>query len=164
MLQVPSQWLTIILHLSAPSSGFDPSGPHACAICHCSLPHRRMRTIPGVVDISILHSPRSATRMQCQKSRLRSRVSSSELDMISHIEIARAHLSSREIAMTTSDTASEWRSVESEVCRYPQRPGMSSFDDVVENGDISGCAKSVEKLNFGYTSTVRPRNPNKLHL
>ena len=107
-----------------------------CTICHHSLPHHRMRTIPGVVDISILHSPRSAARMLRQKSTWRSRVSSSELDMISHIEIARAHLSSREIATSTSDTASEWRSVESNVWRYTQRPGPSSFDDVVENGDI----------------------------
>ena len=107
-----------------------------CAICHCSRPHRRMRTIPGVVDIYILHSPRSATRMLRQKSTWRSRVSSSELVQSQCARSYRAHLSSREIAMSTSDAASEWRSMESEVWRYPQRPGSSSFDDVVENGDI----------------------------
>ena len=42
----------------------------------------------------------------------------------------------RAIAITTSDAASEWRSVESEVWRYPQRPGSSSFDDMAENSDI----------------------------
>ena len=112
---------------------------------HHSQPFRRLWTIPGVVDIYILHSPRSATRMLRQKSTWRSRVSSSELDMISHIEIARAHLSSREIATSTSDAASEWRSVESEACRYPQRPESSSFDDVVENGDIWRMGSRGEK-------------------
>ena len=65
-----------------------PSGPHA--------PHGIILghfvakwTIPAVLDISILYSPRSVARMQCQKSILRSRVSSSELNMISHVEIAR---------------------------------------------------------------------------
>ena len=107
-----------------------------CAVCHHSRPFLRQRTIPAVLDISILFSPRSASKILCQKSRLRSHVSSSELDIISHVEIVRAHLSSREIAISTSDTASEWRSVEGEVCRCPQRPGSSSFDDVVENSDI----------------------------
>ena len=60
-----------------------------CAVRHHSRPHRRMRTIPGVVDIYILHFPRSATQMQCPNSRLRSRVSSSELDMISHVQALR---------------------------------------------------------------------------
>ena len=74
---------------------------------HHSRPFRRLSTIPAVLDISILPFPRSIIQMQCQKSTWRSRVSSSELDMISHIEIVRAHLSSREIAMLTSDTAFE---------------------------------------------------------
>ena len=103
---------------------------------HHSRPFRRLSTIPAVLDIYILPFPRSTIQTQCQKSTWRSRVSSSELDMISHIEIVRAHLSSREIALSTSDTASEWRSVESEVWRYPQRPGSSSFDDVDENGAV----------------------------
>ena len=50
---------------------------------HHSQPFRRLWTIPGVVDISILHSPRSVTRMQCRKSILRSRVSSYASEVIS---------------------------------------------------------------------------------
>ena len=103
---------------------------------HHSQPFRRLWTIPGVVDISILHSPRSATRMLRQKSTWRSRVSSSELVQSQCARSYRAHLSSREIAMSTSDAASEWRSVESEVWRYPQRPESSRGDEVDENGAI----------------------------
>ena len=103
---------------------------------HHSQPFRRLWTIPGVVDIYLLHSPRPATRILRQKSTWRSRVSSSELVQSQCARSYRAHLSSREIAMSTSDAASEWWSVESEVRRYPQRPGSSSFDDVVENGAV----------------------------
>ena len=45
-------------------------------------------------------------------------------------------MSSLEIEISTSDTASEWLSVEMEVFRYPKRPGSSSGDDVVEYGAI----------------------------
>ena len=138
MLSAASSPVIVAHHHTAPFCTLEHSKAdlNLCAVCHRFRPFRRQWTIPAVLDTSILYFPRSVARMQCQKSILRSRVSSSELDMISHIEIARAHLSSREIAMSTSDAASEWRSVESEVWRYPQRPGSSSFDDVVENGDI----------------------------
>ena len=52
----------------------------------------------------------------------------------SQIQLSRDRASSREIAISTSDTAFELLSVESEVCRYPKRPGSSIGDDVVENG------------------------------
>ena len=43
-----------------------------CAVWHHSRPHRRLWTIPAVLDIYILRSPRSATQMCCPGSRLRS--------------------------------------------------------------------------------------------
>ena len=36
-----------------------------CAVWHHSRPHRRLWTIPAVLDIYILRSPRSATQMCC---------------------------------------------------------------------------------------------------
>ena len=54
-----------------------------CATWHYSRPFRRQWTIPAVLDISILHFPRSATPMQCRKSILRSRVSSYASEVIS---------------------------------------------------------------------------------
>ena len=50
------------------------------------------------------------------------------------LRLRRAHWRSREIAISTPDSTSEWLSVESEVCRYPKRPGLSIGDDVAENG------------------------------
>ena len=52
------------------------------------------------------------------------------------LRLRRAHWRSREIAISTPDSTSEWLSVESEVCRYPKRPGLSIGDDVAENGAI----------------------------
>ena len=45
-------------------------------------------------------------------------------------------LRSREIAISVLDTCFEWLSMESEVCRCPQRPGSSIIDEMIENGDV----------------------------
>ena len=107
-----------------------------CAICYRFRPFQRQWTIPAVLAISTLPSLSSATKILCQKSRMRSPVSSRELDVISHIEIARARASSREIKFLTSDTASELLSVEKEMCRCSKRPESSRGDEVAENGAI----------------------------
>ena len=66
-----------------------------CAAWHRFRRHRRMRTIPGDLDIFVVHSPLSAISILCQKSRLRSRVISRDLDVRDCIEIAGAHVRSQ---------------------------------------------------------------------
>ena len=99
---------------------------------HNSRPLCRQRTIQAVLDISRLPSARSVTQIWCHQSIMRSAM---KLVQSQRATSYRAHLSSREIAISTSDTASEQRSVESKVWRYPKRPGSSIGDEMVENGD-----------------------------
>ena len=59
---------------------------------------------------------------------------SRDLPQSQQARLRRAHWRSREIAISTPDSTSEWLSAQSEVCRYPKRPGLSLGDDAVENG------------------------------
>ena len=83
--------LTYFLAISRNLSRLDFTPPiprTPCAVWHHSRPHRRLWTIPAVLDIYIPRSPRKATQMCCPKSRLRSPAISSELDAISPAELA----------------------------------------------------------------------------
>ena len=74
-----------------------------------SRPHRRLWMIPAVLDIYIHHSPRSVTSLLYQKSRLRSRVSSCDLDVRDCIELARAHARSQSRLLTQNLRCRAWR-------------------------------------------------------
>ena len=68
---------------------------------HHARPHRRLWTIPAVLDISMLRSPRSAAQKPCQKSRLQSRAISRDL-------VQERHMSSKNVVcnLTQSRAAS----------------------------------------------------------
>ena len=101
--------------------------------------------------------------MLCQEPKLRSHCElprSRILDMTSHCRTShRDRASSCEIAISTSDTVSEYLSVESDVCRYPSRPGSSRGDDVTEKGDVRrmGTSLAFWRPRSPYLNNIQPR-------
>ena len=103
-----------------------------CAVWHHSRPHRRLWTIPAVLDIYMPRSARSATRSRGPGSRLRSPAISRNLSRRDCVELTGDR--GRSQSRPRTHRASEWLSVEIEAFRYPKRPGSSIGDDVAENG------------------------------
>ena len=142
-------------------------GQIGCLVQVARLPHRypMRRLAPFSATSSPMDKPGRFGYLHTSFSTL------SHSDVLSGVEITisrdllqsqqarlrRAHWRSRQIATSTPDSTSEWLSVESEVFRYPKRPGSSIGDAVAENGAIPRTGsnrvfgrKSLELLHCRY--------------
>ena len=105
-----------------------------CAVCHHSRPFLRQRTIPAVLDLSILFSSRSVSKILCQKSRLRSHVSSRDLGTGDCIEIVPAHRSSQSRLPTPLPSSGAWRVNNEDIHNAWDRPHSTTWSRTVAYG------------------------------
>ena len=126
---------------------FPKTGREGLCAKWCHSPSlRRLWTIPTVLDIFCLHSPRSATQRLCQKlyrkSRLRSGVSSHHPNMISDIKIVRAHARSQSRLLTQLVSNLTWRGKHVDIHNALDRPWSTTWSRMAPYG-----AQALNRLN-----------------